>query len=467
MNLPLDPATLLSAFASAFTQNNRLLKLRFSPSADIAENTLLPWQLSGHEAINDGFKYQITCLSPDTYIELKHLIGQPIEISLLTDSGDYRPLSGWVTDAKQEGADGGMARYTLTFQDLFALLKLRTNNRIFQETNSRDAVLTILHEHQTNPILADSLDIDDRTSRDYPTQALISQLHESDADFCKRKLADEGISYYFDYGDTNAERPTITLVLFDDNSQLPDNPAGDVRYHRSDATEDRDSITEWHNQRSLVSGAVYRASPDYKPVNIDQQQDTSRLDQGETGNALSASLEDYRYTSPHYGKDSADHARYTELRMQAHEYAGKQFSGSGSVRAFTIGRFTLADHPEIDQHDAIDREFILTQLTLTAVNNLPDGLGSGKQGAGSGELALTRGLPLPTPRSLLTSTSRYRCHTRRVDGLFNRFAALMLAGDCARIDCCCDAVCRAQSFGGFECLFFISRAAVVIGGAGL
>ena len=250
------------------------------------------------------------------------------------------------------------------------------NNRIQQEISAKDAVLNIVQEHRArNAILADSLDIDDRTTRDYPTQALISQLDESDAAFIQRKLADEGINFYFEYGDSGvcADRPKVTLVLFDDNNQLPDNPAGTVRYHRADGTEDTDSITAWNNERQLVPGGVYRASPDYKPVAIDRQQDTSRLDQGDTGNALAASLEDYRFESPHYGKTTEDYARYTELRMQAHEYAGKQFSGEGTVRAFTIGRFQLADHPEIDQHDAIDREFILTQITLHARNNLPPG----------------------------------------------------------------------------------------------
>ena len=373
MNLPLDPAAILSAFASAFIQNNRLLMLSFSPGAGIANDTLLPWTLTGTEAINIGYRYELVCLCADAYLELKHLIGQPIEVSILTDSGDYRPLCGWVTEARQDGSDGGMARFTLVIEDLFALLKLRTNNRIFQEISSRDAVLTLIKEHQANPVLADSLNIDDRTSRDYPTQALISQLDESDATFCKRKLADEGINFYFEYGDSGvcADRPKVTLVLFDDNSQLLDNPAGTVRYHRADGTEDTDSITEWNNERQLVPGGVYRASPDYKPVAIDQQQEQSRLDQGEAGNALAASLEDYRYESPHYGKTTEDYARYTELRMQAHEYAGKQFTGTANHRAFTIGRFQLADHPEIDAHDAIDREFILTKVALNARNNLP------------------------------------------------------------------------------------------------
>ena len=86
MNLPLDPSTLLSAFASAFSQSNRLLKLSFAPGSGISEDVFLPWQLSGHEAINEGFHYELVCLSANAYLPLKELIGHAIEVSILTDT---------------------------------------------------------------------------------------------------------------------------------------------------------------------------------------------------------------------------------------------------------------------------------------------------------------------------------------------------------------------------------------------
>jgi type VI secretion system secreted protein VgrG len=122
---------LLASFASAFTHDTRLLQLHFGPHAGIAPDTLLPLQLKGREAINDGYRHELTCLSADNYIPLKSLIGQPVAVSILTDSGDYRPLSGWVTEARSAGSDGGFARYALVVRDLFALLDLRVNNRVF------------------------------------------------------------------------------------------------------------------------------------------------------------------------------------------------------------------------------------------------------------------------------------------------------------------------------------------------
>ncbi|MDP1682941.1 MAG: type VI secretion system Vgr family protein [Burkholderiales bacterium] len=376
MPLP-STADLLAAFASAFLQQNRLLKLRFGLHSGIDEETLLPQRIKGSESINDGFRYELTCLSNNAFIELKTLIGQPLEVSILTDANDYRPITGWITAARAAGSDGGFARYVLVIEDLFALLAHRINQRVFQDLSAKDAFLTIVREHQAaNPILADSLDIDDRTTRDYPTQSWITQYNESDAAFGKRRLFQEGINFFFTVTDGNGnDHPTATLVLFDDNAQLADNAAGKVRYHRADGTEDTDAITAWNNERTLAPGGIAAASYDYKPVNVTRPSETSRLDQGETGNALATTLEDYRFDVSHYGNDSDDYQRYADLRMQAHEYNAKRFSGESTVRAFGVGsRFTLTDHPEIDQHNAIDRAFILTGLEIEAENNLLGGL---------------------------------------------------------------------------------------------
>lgn len=379
MNLPIL-ADSLSAFASAFTQNQRILKLRFSPNAGIPEDTLLPWKLSGSEAINEGYRFELTCLSASAHLELKDLIGQPVEVSILTDSGDYRPLSGWVRRIVQDDADGGMGRYILVIEDLFSLLEMRVNNRVFQSITAKDAFLTIVREHQRdNPVLAASLLIDDRTTRDYPVQSWITQYNESDAAFGRRKLAEDGVNFFFAHDGGDTDHPVTTLVLFDDNTQLKD--SGDIRFHRADGTEQSDSITAWRAERNLAPSQISAASFDYKPVVTGQAQERSRLNQGETGNDLASTLEDYRHDSNHYGNDPDDLQRYAGLRMQSYEYAAKGFSGEGSFRGIPVGNsFALSQHPEIDAHDALEREFVLTKLDIQAQNNLPGELSPAEPG---------------------------------------------------------------------------------------
>ena len=61
--------------ASLFGQGLRLLKLRFPESSRIAEEALLPHRVSGEEGLSRNYRYVLECLSPDSHLELKTLLG--------------------------------------------------------------------------------------------------------------------------------------------------------------------------------------------------------------------------------------------------------------------------------------------------------------------------------------------------------------------------------------------------------
>ena len=71
------------------------------------------------------------------------------------------------------------------------------------------------------------------------------------------------------------------------------------------------------------------------------------------------------------GSDPDEMARYTTLRQQAKDLASKTFQGEGTVRHLVPGSwFELADHPIHDQDGPEDRQFLVTQLSFEAENNL-------------------------------------------------------------------------------------------------
>lgn len=370
-----QPADLLGT-GLAFDQSHRLMTLGFAHGRGIENNTLLPHELSGDEAFCEGFTYTLACLSTDAFLELKQFIGVPAQISVLTDGGDHRALCGIVTRAEYAGSDGGFTRYVLTLQDPLAVLKLRTNSRVFQDLSVREFVIQLLQEHrQNNSVLAACFDIDDRCTGEHPAQAWVTQYNESDTAFIARWLAQEGIAWYFEHGDNGvpAEQPKLTLVLLDDIAALEAGTAARVRFHRDDGTEPEDTITEWQSTRVLQPGSTLRASYDYKGVVTNTQQDPGGINQGEAGAQLAGTLEDYRYEPHHAAADEDDYARYGKLRIGAHEFASKCFSGEGSHRELTVGRyFELADHPVHDHDTQEDRQFTVIRHRLYARNNLPD-----------------------------------------------------------------------------------------------
>jgi uncharacterized protein involved in type VI secretion and phage assembly len=196
--LPSSLSSLLSSFGEAFTQNARLIRLRFADDSGIAPDLLLPHRLSGVEAISSCYRYELECLSVDMHIELKDLLGQPVEIRLLLADGDERVMAGIVTQAKQLGGDGGFARYGLLVEPALATLSHRMNSRVFQDKSVPQIVAAVLEEHiAANTVFARSFAVDDQLSRDYPTRSYCLQYRESDFAFIARLLAEEGISYRF------------------------------------------------------------------------------------------------------------------------------------------------------------------------------------------------------------------------------------------------------------------------------
>ena len=361
---------------SAFSQSNRLLKLTLAPGSGIDDETLLPYELSGSEGISTGFTYTLVCLSSTAFLELKDLIGLPVQVAILTDDGTERALCGIVTAAAQAGSDGGFSRFVLTLQDPFAVLAKRVNSRVFQDLTVREFSDVVLQEHRkNNEVLAQCFDIQDRCHGTHPPQSWVTQYNESDSAFLTRWYAQEGISWYFEHGDDGVpgERPKLTLVLFDDSSVLAQSSAAKIRFHRDDGTESEDVITSWHGARTLQPGKTMRSSYEYKEVVVNTQQDENSIDQGQFGAQLAQTLEDNRFDTHHSANDSGDYARYGKLRIAAHEYAAKHFSGEGTHRELAVGRhFELTEHPVHDQDNPEQRQFAVTRLSLYARNNLPE-----------------------------------------------------------------------------------------------
>ncbi|WP_426343950.1 type VI secretion system Vgr family protein [Pseudoduganella sp. R-32] len=356
--------------------DSRPLRLRLAHPTQMLEDVLLPQHVQGSESICGSVEYRILCLSLDAFIPLKELIALPAAVDIVTDRGDLRSVCGIVTEAHAGDSDGGLASYQLVLRDALSIMEKRNNTRVFRCKNEVEIVQIILDEWiHTNPIIGTCFrhETDDSFKVDaYPQREFTMQYNESDAAFIRRLLKRRGIAWYFRAGKSNW--PSHTMVLFDSADTLPPNAVGVVRYHRDAATEERDTITSWRAVRALQPGRVSRFSWNYRnPKGTDfmRTQVEGRSDQGENGNEMSASLDDYLTLSPHAGDDYDDLCRLGQLTMNRHDFDTKCFYGEGSVRDFCVGEhFELEGHPEIDAHGSSEREFVITSLQMAVTNNL-------------------------------------------------------------------------------------------------
>jgi type VI secretion system secreted protein VgrG len=400
MTLPNPIDSLLASLASTFTQNSRLLRLRFADSAGLDTDVLLPKRLTGEEHLSRCYRYSLECLSADGFLELKDLLGQPASVGILQADGDERGLCGIVTAAAHAGSDGGFSRYTLTIEPALATLTHRTNSRMFQDQSVPDIVTAVLSEHiAANAVFAASFRVQSHLQRSYPARSYCLQYRESDVAFIERLLAEEGISYRFKFSSDGADNstPVHILILFDDWQALEVNAQERIRFHRADGTESDDAITAWHGARQLVAGRSSLASFDYRAVSRHDGDAETDINQGETADALASTLEQYDPQTLYYGIGPDDMARYAQLRQQAVNLNAKTFTGEGTVRSLQAGTwFRLDDHPVHEQDVAELREFIVTSVSLDARNNLVADDTANDAGApyGTRFTAVRRGIPI-------------------------------------------------------------------------
>lgn len=355
-SLPLT-AQAIQALVARFTQSSRVLRL-YTPLGD---DVLLAESLHGEEAIDTGYRLRVSALSTDAGLPLKSLLGQPVLLELL--AGPFqgvRPFHGHVTAAETTGANGGLARYTLTIEPWTAFLALGRDSRVFQDKTIVDIIDTVFSAYDGKGRLAPAWRFQvDRSL--YPLRSLTTQYQESDLAFVRRLMSEEGLFAFFEHeGDPDgATLGAHTLVIADSNDAFEPNTHALVRFTQSGAVMREDSIDRWRTETRLVTNAIELRSWDYRAR---QARDVGAAGQAPIELASRDIPGVYAYTSREHG------ARIAERQLQALEAGKVVHVGAGTVRTFTPGTtFTLADHGAWDS--AAD-PFLLVRVRHLAHNNL-------------------------------------------------------------------------------------------------
>lgn len=375
------------------TAQKRALHILFSNS-DLNTQVFLQ-RIDGQHQINAGVKAELICLSTNATIPLKQFIGSQAAVDQVTDTGQLFRSTGIITQALQGQSDGSLTVYKLTLEDPTALWKHRRNSRVFMAKSVVDVVQTIFKEWQErSPLFASSLTLDlTGLSQQYDVRPFIMSQNESDYDFLTRLMRSEGINWLIDeaqltVSNSNSAIQPQRLRLIDDNAQYQALDRRKVQYHRSSATEQFDSITSFIGNRSLQPTSVYVNR--WQPDALDMDEGTGSVlttqQHSEQHDATSLGLEDAWHFTPAWMQDlnKEDGAtpsgnqqveRFNQNLSHYHNAQAKQFIAQSTLRDAQVGYwFELNDHPEIDQHDGADKEFLITGKHFYNQNNLPKDL---------------------------------------------------------------------------------------------
>ena len=219
------------------------------------------------------------------------------------------------------------------------------------------------------------------------------QSNETDYDFIKRLLASEGVTTLIDeaqhqvWSSSEQIKPQ-KLRLIDDNAQFQALDRRNIRFHRSSSTERQDSITAFTGLRSLQPTAVHlqRWQADALAQEEGAGSVLTKHQHSDNQDVVSLGLEQAFHISPAWiqdlkGEDGATQSgnkQIEKLNENLSKYFNSQakyFSATSTVRDAHVGYwFKFKEHPEIDQHEGSDQEFLITAKTFYNQNNLPKDL---------------------------------------------------------------------------------------------
>ncbi len=351
------------AALAEFSSASRLYELKIGESE---ETGLLVEAFVADEAVQEVGARDVIALSTEASLELDALLGQPAALEICLADGARERFAGEISEAAMLGSDGGLARYRLRISPWLWRLGQVRNCRVWQDKSVVEIVDAVFEAYQPLARWRWSDDVgsflDEVSPRSY-----CCQYRESDLDFVRWLLAEEGLCWRFEQTDDGPG-----LVLFADSSQLcavPEDASsaalGGVRFHGARSVEESDSIQALVAQRSLHASLTTLLSYDYKAKQAVAASSPSHFTFGKL-----PVLESYEVPGQYAYPDWRQAQHYADLRMQAQESRGQMWHGRSSVRTLRAGTCVSVIGAPLQQLGE-SAPFTVLRVLSIGVNNMP------------------------------------------------------------------------------------------------
>jgi type VI secretion system secreted protein VgrG len=358
--MPTNPTATLFNRPRALTAQSPAIPLLADGSP-----ALVPLKLSGSEAVNSLFLYDLILQTPDTAqptgfnardLVLSDFIGQEVCCTLeLEGHGHFTPglpggtglanrgagvreISGLITQARFIGQDSRHTLIGLSLRPWLFQATLSSDCKVFQDITPVQAIAEVLGDY---PFVCET-----RLLARYPVRDYCVQFNESDFAFVSRLMQEWGINYHFEH-----RAGVHCLVLSDHNGAFtplqkdqPESAYHRIAYHPPGRKIDVEYIHAFTPNDSLTTGHVATRDYDYtRPkaslaVRVSDPRPTGLADQESF--VWHGDERGMDYSQPNAGADpranqSEDQGRHlARLRLQALRQHGQRAVGSGQ-RAYS------------------------------------------------------------------------------------------------------------------------------------
>jgi type VI secretion system secreted protein VgrG len=355
----------VAAGLAQFSSATRLYALRLPEDAAVPDaGELFVEAFVADEQLQETGARDIIVLSTSAFVDLRRLLGKAAALEISLADGSRTAFGGEVTQAAMLGSEGGMARYRLRLTPWLWRLSQARNSRVWQDKPVLDIVGSVFDSYggarwRVSDDVAPFME-------GVAARSYCCQYRETDLDFVRRLLAEEGLGWRFEDGEDGQ-----SLVIHADTLQrsaIPEDSssaAGDgVRFHGVRPGEQQDTVQALQARRKVASSLATLLSYDYKGKRAVGAAAPSTLPAG----ASLPPLEDYDFPGQYAWANAGQAQRYAEFQMQGREARSQLWQGRSTVRTLRAG--TMLRISQGPLAGAPDGYTVLRVLSV-GVNNLP------------------------------------------------------------------------------------------------
>ncbi|KVN35064.1 type IV secretion protein Rhs [Burkholderia pyrrocinia] len=337
----------------------RLIELR----SDALDPGCVALALTAHENFSREPSYRLDVLSRDPELDLDDLLGVPLSADIDLGNGAVRTFSTYVFGGYDTGQLSGQYTYTLDLRSWLSFLEENQNSRIFQNLTVPEIVEQVFQAHQRT-------DYRFELEGTYDVREYCVQFQETDLNFVKRLLEDEGIYFWVEH---ETDRHVVVLSdtqRFDDQAF----PYGQLQYlpdgEEARAIQGREGVQRLQRTRRVRSNNV--ALRDFNYWMPSNRLDSDAQTQPEP--ALSGvQLEYYDYAAGYQDEQTGE--RLARLRLEAFQADAHMLVGEANARGLTTGNaFTLVGYPATTRN----RRYYVIGSELSFIQDGPDSTSQGR-----------------------------------------------------------------------------------------
>ncbi len=270
------------------------------------------------DGISQLFRYRLMLAAHRGLPKAIDWLGQSVSFSIGTESDTAVKLNGQAIGFEVTQRHGDYTEFSLDLAPALWTSRLSQNSRIFQEMDVRKIISAVLKDY---PDVA----YEDKCKTSYPKRDYCLQYRETDFDFISRLMEEEGIFYYFRYGQSG--RYSHKLYIGDDTSAYFDGNPKKLKYRQTDEGDNIHAMTL--STGAIVGKRTTRSYDFTAPPKKLQAEVPSKL------NWADKRTESYDY--PLVYNDLAEGNRQAKLFMERHEAWSALIQGTCTYSTLVAG----------------------------------------------------------------------------------------------------------------------------------